>query len=314
MAGLAAYGVLTNPINGDPAFYIYSAGRMLDGAHLYSDILDSNPPLIYYLSIPPVYVGRLTGLRPETVFGLFLILLGVASLLLCDLVLHRLLDADSLLADLLLSVAAFSFFLLARQHFGQREHMMYIMTLPYWLLAAGSYVDNSKESLALRIPIGLMAGVGLMLKPYFLLPWFGVQLFRLWPAQRRRQMISVDNLIIVGVGALYALLVVFVTPGYFAVARMALPIYDAFNMPLRGIVLDPTFLIFYVLLAACLLFRSSARRKDARIVFLIVTIGFAGSVLLQHKGFGYHYYPMRAAELALAAILVRDLTEQQRVL
>jgi hypothetical protein len=63
-AALAALGlalIATGYINHDVAWYYYAAGRVLDGARLYVDIVDPNPPLVYYLDVPAVWAARRLG-------------------------------------------------------------------------------------------------------------------------------------------------------------------------------------------------------------------------------------------------------------
>ena len=52
--------------NHDVAWYLVATDRFLDGARLYRDIIEVNPPLVFYLTVPPVAVARLTGWEPIT--------------------------------------------------------------------------------------------------------------------------------------------------------------------------------------------------------------------------------------------------------
>ena len=68
-------------INHDVAWYLYSAGRLLDGGRMYQDIfVDVNPPLALYLTVPPVYLARLTGMFSVDIFIAYLCVLMLASL------------------------------------------------------------------------------------------------------------------------------------------------------------------------------------------------------------------------------------------
>src|SRR5262245_4805068 len=73
LAALAALGIAIRfvmPVNGDAAWYLYMAGRVLDGARPYVDVVDTNPPLIVMLSMATVLPARALGVSPLTVFPL----------------------------------------------------------------------------------------------------------------------------------------------------------------------------------------------------------------------------------------------------
>ncbi|MEP7218497.1 MAG: hypothetical protein ABI876_06250, partial [Bacteroidota bacterium] len=47
--------VFRSVLNHDVAWIIHGAGRWLEGAGLYRDIVEINPPLIFYLTAPAVW-------------------------------------------------------------------------------------------------------------------------------------------------------------------------------------------------------------------------------------------------------------------
>src|SRR6187397_2430917 len=61
------------PLHHDPSFTLVATGRWLDGAKLYQDIMEINPPLIFYLTAPSVLVARIAGTPDATVFVLFML-------------------------------------------------------------------------------------------------------------------------------------------------------------------------------------------------------------------------------------------------
>ena len=55
----SAYIQFTSLINHDSAWFLYSVDAFFEGGRLYQDIFfEVNPPLAFYLTIPPVYVSR----------------------------------------------------------------------------------------------------------------------------------------------------------------------------------------------------------------------------------------------------------------
>ena len=57
MAGGSLVGQFRMPLNGDSAYVLDVARRMLDGAVLYRDIIDVNPPFIFWASLPVSAIG-----------------------------------------------------------------------------------------------------------------------------------------------------------------------------------------------------------------------------------------------------------------
>lgn len=69
-------------MNLDVAWLLYAAGRVMDGAKLYVDIYEINPPLAIYFDFPPVGIARLFGWPEIPVFyGYVLALVGLSLLL-----------------------------------------------------------------------------------------------------------------------------------------------------------------------------------------------------------------------------------------
>jgi hypothetical protein len=52
----------------DPSLILAATRRWLDGAVLYRDILEVNPPLIFYLTAPAVLISRVCGVPDSLVF------------------------------------------------------------------------------------------------------------------------------------------------------------------------------------------------------------------------------------------------------
>ena len=75
---------LHTTLNHDVAWYLVAADRFLDGARLYRDIIEVNPPLAFYLAVPPVAAARLTGWEPIDCLVVYVCLLIALSLAICD--------------------------------------------------------------------------------------------------------------------------------------------------------------------------------------------------------------------------------------
>src|SRR5271170_7627711 len=81
---------LLPPLDGDVAAILDFAVRMVDGERLYVDLVDVNPPLIFWLNLAPAWIAERLALDPAIVFVGLVLLLQVASLALCRAPLARL--------------------------------------------------------------------------------------------------------------------------------------------------------------------------------------------------------------------------------
>src|SRR5262249_19077187 len=79
---------------------------------------------------------------------------------------------------LLPPVLLFLFTVLPNEHFGQREHLMFVASAPY-LIASMARAEGVRLPTASSLAIGLVAGVFFAMKPYYLAIPAAVELFRL---------------------------------------------------------------------------------------------------------------------------------------
>ena len=122
----------------DIAFMLYAAERVVGGARLYVDVVEINPPLIIALNLPAVLLSRLLGISDILAYRALTIATLAGALAFANWSLRRILDpgGDALRHRLVL-VLAFALFLAVGNDFGQREHLLAALALPYLLLAVG---------------------------------------------------------------------------------------------------------------------------------------------------------------------------------
>lgn len=70
-------------INHDTAWYLIATRKWLDGARLYVDIYEVNPPLNFYFTVPPVLLADATGMSPANAQYAVLCAAIALSLALC---------------------------------------------------------------------------------------------------------------------------------------------------------------------------------------------------------------------------------------
>lgn len=282
------------PVSHDFGGAIYFARRILEGDKLYVDLIELNPPIIYLISTIPVFFSKLLGIN-EIISGLiFIFLLTVLSLYIARKILAILFDNQSdTLGYYFLFLLSFVLLFVPNRDFGQREHVMVIFCVPY-------VVASMARSIGKKIPsslgwiIGIMAGLGFVLKPHFLLLWIAVEVFLLLTKKQtiRSFFTRSDTYAVISIHILFALMLIFVFPEYFKLASMAMQVYDAYNSRMHFILkqFGPTGFLLIASLTAHLLYGSREDRGPLSILLIAAAV-FGLTGISQQKGWTYHFYP-----------------------
>jgi hypothetical protein len=304
---LAAAAQLASVPRADLAYLLYAAASVIDGARLYVDVVEINPPLIVVLNMPAVLLARALEVSEILVYRALVIVALLGALAFAGWCLRRLLGpSGATLRRLLMLVLAFALFLAAGDDFGQREHLLTALTLPYLLLAA-SRASGKAAPTGAALAAGALAGIGLALKPQFLLLWGAVEAYVAWHSRARR--LSPDAIAVASFLAVYVAAVVLLTPEYFELVRLLGPTYAEYGRyPLLHVLVTAP----GTALCALSVLVWAALRREARyptlwtVLLLALVAGFLAGAA-QQKGWGYHFYPSRVFAVALLALAVTDV-------
>ncbi len=290
------------PVNHDAAWHLYAASAALDGERLYVDLLEFNPPLIYGLSAIPVWLGRVTGTSDILLFKASVLLLAIAITILS----HRLIVIACPMFPIPTLTALTVLFLYlgsirVAEDFGQREHLFFLLTFPYLLLAL-SRLRQIKVSPYLTVLVGGAALVGFGLKPQFLL-LFGVSELFLWvwgatPLWRRPEVWMVT-----GGAAIHVGVTIVFFPEYFQVLGWATESYAVMQRSPTRVVKALLGLTLAAPLSV-LLVRPSRRLQPAWKLGFVCYLALLALAVLPLKGWSYHFYPLRALSVMLAAAIL----------
>lgn len=300
--GAAALALSRVP-NHDVAWLVHVAERVQRGAVLYVDVIETNPPLIVWLTRFPVWIAALASWAPIGTVRVSILGLVAVSLWLSWRRLQPLEGGDPRLARQGTLWALFVLLVLPGYHFGQREHILLILTLPF-VLSTAAHGTSGAPSRGLAIAIGLSAGVGFALKPHFVAIWVALEAYGAWRGGReawRRPETVVVALTLCG----YAAAVGVWSQAYFSLIRTFAQAYLGFSAkPLTQLLLHGS-LIFGLVVTGVfrLLTPTGARRELARAC--IVLLWATGAIaVVQGKGFAYHFYPTVAATYLAAGFLL----------
>ena len=284
---------LVNPVNGDIAWLLYAARRVAEGATLYVDLIEINPPLIVWLSIPAVWLADLLGTSMMTAFTVYVLAIAAGSLMLVNRVLRvgsGLEPASRRGFVALFTLAAIT---LSGIMFGQREQLMLLATAPYAVLVAAR-TRGRATSPRTAAGVGVLGGIGFAIKPHFVLVWLALEVLA-WFESSDRRVLRPEVLGVVAAGGLYVLAVVLFASEYFTMVQRLGAAYAGFRQEGLGELAATPFTV--ALLVGIVYYRLAAPGGAARhlvktaVVFATTALAI---VAIQGQGFYYHYYPVLA--------------------
>ncbi len=300
LAGLAALGLyqaIVLPTNCDVAWYLYAGARILNGARLGTDVVEVNAPLVILLSMGVEGIARLVGCSSLVVFPVIVSGLAWLSVLFCAWSARRW-PAEARLPFLL--ALGYVLFVHVGGMFGQREHLLLILVLPY-VCTTVQFSEGTPLGRPVAVATGIAAGVGFALKPFFVPAWFAIEAYLVYrggfAAARRAQAVAVW-----AVFAAYAILILLWSPGYLVFAFESFALYRDYQ-PYGDLPLLASRSFGLVALAVALA-RTWPRNLAPMLIdgCSILALGLSVAVFLQGKGWHYQWYPAVAIAMVLIAM------------
>jgi hypothetical protein len=291
--------------NSDVSWLLIAGERWLDGQRLYSDILETNPPMAVLVYVPGILMSRALGLSAEIVIDGLIFLAAALSLGITALILRKssVLAANQRWAFAMVAAAVLA--ILPVQVFGQREHIAFIEVLPAMAVLARRMNRETPPAWAVAIA-GSGLGLAMSFKPHFALPTLcclGVAALRL---KSWRILLAPENFVAAAIVVSYGACTVLWFPEYFTAMMPLLRDVYSIGLPLSAMLVKPAVALWAFALAATLLLRRDRAFDSGLILLIAASAGFAAVYFLQRKGWPYHSYPMVAfALLALGCVVTR---------
>jgi len=328
LALLAVIGQAAARPSPDVAWNLYVARALLGGGRLGVDLFENTPPMIFALKVPAVALAGALGLREWSVWIAVVAILACAAAFLA---LHlsrewRIAQGGGAVATVAALVAALV--LIPNGDFGQRDHVTAILVIPYVFLVARRW-GGTAVSAQLAILVGALAGVGIGIKPHFVL----LPAALLVLSARRigiRGVFTPEHLAIGAVGIAYIAGVVAFFPEYLSYAAAYGPLYQHFqtdffvaggwvpslpSWPSAAMSMGavPAYISLGVFAAA----RGHLTRDERRLADVLATA--TGALLLvgvaQGKGWWYHFLPSQTfAVLTVVLVLTHSVGRSPRLL
>jgi hypothetical protein len=302
------------PLHVDIGWNLYIAGRILDGARLHVDLIETNTPMRHYLGVPPVWLARTLGWPVLLTFYGYVLLWAGLSLALCRSVLNKMFISRPVWwRRSLLLVLVYLYIICICDQFGQKEHFMLILAMPYLFAAAGRAIGQSLKGWGAFF-IGGLAGVGLSIKPFFLLIWLMVEVY-LFLALRRQYPYRRPENIGLGLVVLGYNMFLLLDGAYLALVPLLQQTYAQIGVDFSDLLYDQVFTSFSAvqltvaaLMAMMIVPLTTKQDKALGNVVLISAVGVLVVAFYQRKGWFNHFYPATAAALLLLSLWTLRLT------
>jgi len=161
----------------DVAGYLTAGQMLVGGARPYVDIIDTNFPMIMYISAIPAWISSLTH-APLATAGIVFFFCTVLFTMLFFVKILKIAFPELAWQQLLFVCTAWlysSCFTYWFFNFGQREQLIFLFLAPFFVLRHARYAQV-RVPLYLSTLIALIAFCGVAIKPFYILPILAVEL------------------------------------------------------------------------------------------------------------------------------------------
>ncbi|MCG8345819.1 MAG: hypothetical protein MI685_11780 [Chlorobiales bacterium] len=274
-------------INHDTAWYLIATSKWLHGDRLYVDLVEVNPPLNFYFTIPAIAMADLFRISETNGQYLALGMLIFISLSWSWNLMGETFGPQRKKRALFLLGVGIGIIIPALNALAQREQLLVIFLMPWFL----SRIEKS-ASVPQEISLAVFAMLGICLKPYFILFPIFFTLWQVFTQRSLRPIFSISNISMLIVGLVYVGFVIVVHPEYLnEIVPIARDVYIgsySVSGPFRGIwIVFTTFALAIV--ALTIVFSSKLLKMYG--VFIAISLAGLGTYLWQGHYFSYHTIP-----------------------
>lgn len=288
-------------LNWDISMLLDATQKLLNGGTYVDDFFNPNPPMIYYLYLPPTIVSHFFALNIIYVFRFYIFSLASLSLFICSLFTVRIFIREHrFLAYHFILIMAGIFLLSAFFEFGQREHLFMMLAMPYLLLVAYRLQPPSRNNLPqagekiIPLFIGLYAGLGFALKPYFLCTPLLVELWYIYYKKNVLAWMRPEILSMLALFCVYAITTFIFFPDYIfvIVPYMMRYYYQSISLPWHMIIFSKITLFCAFTLFVFFLQYKENPYKILCTILILALMSFLLIYVLQRTEFIYHKIPV----------------------
>lgn len=272
---------------------LYDTELMLRGGKYATDIFETNPPMILYLNAPVCLIAKWTGLNTMLVFRFYVFILALISISISySMLRHIIKKEDRIIFNILRFMVFFVLLILPLFSFGQREHFLMIFMMPY-LFSTTLTLENKLVKPQLALFIGLFAGLGFALKPFFLAPFILIELYAILKKRNIFAWFRIETLTICAVIIIYLFSVHLYQPLYY---KTVLPLVMRYYFisaiqPWMVTFLDPIFHFCLLGVFCFCLFYKKDKYPILSTIICLALIGMTIAFLIPRTPWAYHTLP-----------------------
>lgn len=311
---IVAYWLQANMyFNHDAAIIYHTAALMLKGQTYAQGIIEPNPPMIFYLNFLPIMITNLFNLKMLPVFQIYMLTLAVISIICSQHIFKKIFQAEERLVYFMSYALIFVLLFLPVNAFGQREQFLLILTMPYIFLAAYRLENIGKKtsiSVLFAILVGIMAGIGFSIKPYFLTTLILIELFFIYKKRNILGWLRIESSITLLTILIYGISVILFYPAYLKIIVPLWLSYYAGRMSPWLIILTDNCLLFCVsAVIMSFLFKKNEGYSSLKRLLSLTIIADMITFLIPRADWYYHIYPAVAMTCLYFALTIGELTK-----
>jgi hypothetical protein len=334
--GMACLVSLLPAAGHDQMWLLYGARLVRHGAKLYGpEVFETNPPMIFWLSSVPVALAEWLHASETAMGKLCLVLLECAVAWVCLQLLRRGWctrtgarkggDLGPAVSNWLVFAFVAVLAVMPARDFGQRDHLLVLLCLPYVFAAVLATCEPDARPLGAwaGAGIGAAALAGIVMKPHQVLIPIAVETALILLRARSmgirratRSLLRPELLAMIAAGVAFLLAVHLFAPNYFTqVVPLVRDTYWAFSQwPFARLLTEAIQLHILAAIALGLFFAEGWRRASS-LASLLLAAGIASLLAYYLQGTGWYYQQLPSLTffaLALAVLLV-EWTRRRRM-
>lgn len=293
-------------MTGDVDWLLHVTQSLLHDGHYNQDFFETNPPMILYLYMPPVLLSNFLHVNLITCFIAYIFIIALLIISICNILLKKIFPlADNNIRYALLIAISFAFLLLPASEFGQRDYLMAVLSLPYLLIVVMRAANQAINKIPTFI-LGLLAGIGIAIKPYFLITPFFVELYLILKYKKLFFFLRSETIAIALIIAAYLVTIAIFSPEYLI---KTLPLVNSLYLtglpiPLWKMLFSPPMLSWILLVCCCFAGKSMQPYREFDRIFLLAATGYLLSYIIQRAPWFYHWLPNLIITTLLATKII----------
>lgn len=280
-------------LSADVSYLLHVSKQLWAGGTYITDFFETNPPMILYLYLPVIFLHHITPLSLDQALQFYVVIAASVSLIICYGLLKQIFNHQEhyRLYGLLLAFVFVLFYQPANQ-FGQREHILMIVILPY-ILSTVLVLENRPIHPFSAFCMGFFAALGISLKPFFLFPLVFIEMYLMYQKRSLWAWVRIETLTILSVLIIYLYSILIFHPNYF---KLLLPLINSFyfiGYADSWIDLFFNYVTIYCVLAVMIysLFKKTDIHRHFTTVIMLAMLGMVVAFIVPRMAWSYHLMP-----------------------